>query len=117
MIVGKGLIASLFMQENHEDINYLINKLNEKKSSNMTETQNKNLRKEKIEAKNKLFDFTVAIQSYLFKSFELNWETIEINSYESLRIVDIPYDKFQGLQTQNIRKNKAEVGEIGDRMF
>lgn len=111
------IIPKSVFQENHEDINYLINKLNEKKSSNMTETQNKNLRKEKIEAKNKLFDFTVAIQSYLFKSFELNWETIEINSYESLRIVDIPYDKFQGLQTQNIRKNKAEVGEIGDRMF
>ena len=111
------IIPKSVFQENHEDINYLINKLNEKKSSNMTETQNKNLRKEKIEAKNKLFDFTVAIQSYLFKSFELNWETIEINSYESLRIVDIPYDKFQGLQTKNIRKNKAEVGEIGDRMF
>lgn len=111
------IIPKSVFQENHEDINYLINKLNEKKSSNMTETQNKNLRKEKIEAKNKLFDFTVAVQSYLFKSFELNWETIEINSYESLRIVDIPYDKFQGLQTQNIRKNKAEVGEIGDRMF
>ena len=111
------IIPKSVFQENHEDINYLINKLNEKKSSNMTETQSKNLRKEKIEAKNKLFDFTVAIQSYLFKSFELNWETIEINSYESLRIVDIPYDKFQGLQTQNIRKNKAEVGEIGDRMF
>ncbi len=42
---------------------------------------------------------------------------IDINSYESLRIVEIPYDKFQGLQTQNIRKTKAEVGEIGDRMF
>ena len=111
------IIPKSVFQENHEDINYLINKLNEKKSSNMTETQNKNLRKEKIAAKNKLFDFTVAIQSYLFKSFELNWETIEINSYESLRIVDIPYDKFQGLQTQNIRKNKAELGEIGDRMF
>ena len=111
------IIPKSVFQENHEDINYLINKLNEKKSSNMTETQSKNLRKEKIEAKNKLFDFTVAVQSYLFKSFELNWETIEINSYESLRIVDIPYDKFQGLQTQNIRKNKAEVGEIGDRMF
>ena len=111
------IIPKSVFQENHEDINYLINKLNEKKSSNMTETQNKNLRKEKIAAKNKLFDFTVAIQSFLFKSFELNWETIEINSYESLRIVDIPYDKFQGLQTQNIRKNKAELGEIGDRMF
>ena len=111
------IIPKSVFQENHEDINYLINKLNEKKSSNMTETQNKNLRKEKIEAKNKLFDFTVAIQSYLFKSFELNWETIEINSYESLRKVDIPYDKFQGLKTQNIRKNKAEAGEIGDRMF
>ena len=111
------IIPKSVFQENHEEINCLINKLNEKKSSNMTETQSKNLRKEKIEAKNKLFDFTVAIQSYLFKSFELNWETIEINSYESLRIVDIPYDKFQGLQTQNIRKNKAEVGEIGDRMF
>ncbi|WP_353106778.1 CRISPR-associated helicase Cas3' [Acetoanaerobium noterae] len=111
------IIPKSVFQENHEEINCLINKLNEKKSSNMTETQSKNLRKEKIEAKNKLFDFTVAVQSYLFKSFELNWETIEINSYESLRKVDIPYDKFQGLQTQNIRKNKAELGEIGDRMF
>lgn len=111
------IIPKSVFQENHEEINCLINKLNKKKSSNMTETQSKNLRKEKIEAKNKLFDFTVAIQSYLFKSFELNWETIEINSYESLRIVDIPYDKFQGLKTQNIRKNKAEAGEIGDRMF
>lgn len=111
------IIPKSVFQENHEEINCLINKLNEKKSSNMTETQSKNLRKEKIEAKNKLFDFTVAVQSYLFKSFELNWETIEINSYESLRKVDIPYDKFQGLKTQNIRKNKAEAGEIGDRMF
>ena len=111
------IIPKSVFQENHEEINCLINKLNEKKSSNMTETQSKNLRKEKIEAKNKLFDFTVAVQSYLFKSFELNWETIDINSYESLRIVEIPYDKFQGLQTQNIRKTKAEVGEIGDRMF
>ena len=46
------IIPKSVFQENHEDINYLINKLNEKKSYNMTETKNKNLRKKKIEAKN-----------------------------------------------------------------
>ena len=42
---------------------------------------------------------------------------LEINSYESIRIADIPYDSNKGLQTQDIKKVKEETGEVGDRMF
>ncbi|MBP2027281.1 CRISPR-associated endonuclease/helicase Cas3 [Acetoanaerobium pronyense] len=111
------IIPTNVFKENHEEINELIKNLKEKISPDMKESEIKKLKRQKTEAKNKLFEFSVAVQAYLFKGYKIEWEMLEINSYESIRIADIPYDSNKGLQTQDIKKVKEEAGEVGDRMF
>ena len=53
---------------------------------------------------------------FMIKDYDVAKEVQEINSYELIYVVEIPYDSYMGLQTQGIKKLKEVKLDLGERM-
>ena len=101
---------------NNEVIMNLINILRTKQTRKMTEDEIKDLRRKKIKARNELLEYTMQAPIFMIKDYDVAKEVLEINSYELIYVVEIPYDSCMGLQTQGLKKLKEGKLGLGERM-
>lgn len=101
---------------NKEVIMNLIDILRTKQTRKMTEDEIKGLKRKKIKARNELLEFTMQAPIFMIKDYDVAKEVQEINSYELIYVVEIPYDSYMGLQTQGIKKLKEVKLDLGERM-
>lgn len=96
------IIPENIYNENIDKINYYIEILNKNYSKNMSTEEKLELRKEKINAKKDLYDFTMSIQGYEMAAtagkYFKDLSKIEIGKNEIIYILDCVYDDYSGFK-------------------
>ena len=105
-IASEDVIPKIVYQENVEEMKKNIEIL-KKKSKGLDEKERKKLRSEKIEARQEINQFKVAIPEYEIKGINSDQKKeIKINDYETLIILDCDYSYEKGAEVLKQKKEK-----------
>lgn len=91
--------------ENHEEIRECVNIISQAYDKNLSKGARKEVRRNKIVARNKLMDFTVSVQYYFTEGNIV--ENIKLNRNEFLPILNCSYSKELGIEVIKTKKGET----------
>lgn len=112
-IDSKTVIPKNVYEGNKSVINDCIEILKKKNLVNFSENESKDLKIKKVEARNKIMDYTVALPGYMVKS--ASTKKIKVNNYEELIILECSYSYSIGIE--NIVFQKDDKMNFSDLSF